>query len=93
MKPESGNDLSLFINVRNLAGLLFTSGLLHKFTMVKAKEVCRTEWTLHFKKIYPSHSKNRWVDYPPHFAKGMELEWGEGAIFPQKRREYCQSVI
>ena len=51
MSPH-GNALPFFINVRKCVGSLFTSGLLHNFTLVKVKEVCLTEWTLHPKKRF-----------------------------------------
>ena len=50
MSSKLGNVLPIFINIRKWVGLLFNSGLLHKFTQVKVKEVCLTEWTLNLKK-------------------------------------------
>ena len=47
------------MNVRKRVGSLFTLGLLNHFTHVNIKELCLTEWTLHLKKSYPSHSKMR----------------------------------
>ena len=55
-----GNALPLFINViiwEFQVGSLFTLDPLHNFTHIKVKEVCLTEWTLHLKKVFPSHSK------------------------------------
>ena len=43
----------LKISYHKWEGLLFTSGLLHNFTLVKLEEVCLTGWTfLHFVKFY-----------------------------------------
>ena len=46
--------MSLFTNVRQFQVDL---DLLHNFIQVKVKKVCLAEWTLHFEKNYPSHSK------------------------------------
>ena len=48
MPSKLGNALPLFINVRKRVDSPFISGLLRNFTQVKVKEVCLTEWTLHF---------------------------------------------
>ena len=57
MSSKLGNALTLFKNVIQefQVGPLFTPGLLHNFNQVKVKGLCRTEWTLHRKKIFPSH--------------------------------------
>ena len=61
MLSKLGIALPLFINgfiQECQVGSLFTSGLLHNFTQVKVKEVCLTEWTLHFFKKLSFSLKN-----------------------------------
>ena len=51
MTPKLGNVIPLFINVRKLIGLLFTSGHLHNLP------TSLTDLTLHLVKFYSSHFK------------------------------------
>ena len=49
MPSKLGKTLPLFINFI-IQERQVVSGLLHNFTHVKVREVCLTEWTLHFKR-------------------------------------------
>ena len=68
---DSGNCMSptLKMPYRKWEGSLFTSAILHSFTLVKVKEVCLTGWTsYHLVKYYYSHLKMLCEDKNLHYC-------------------------
>ena len=75
MQSKVGNVFPLFTNIRKCAGLLFVLGILNNVTLVKVKEACLTEWTLHLINLYLSHSKKLMWRWKLVFCRNKPAIW------------------